>query len=1004
MKNLQVIEASHATLKEKHDSLRQKFDKLCDSAIETGWNYCPEKSSDFMHIPRLDESLVEKDGCVGNYILQKRIGAGQFSVVYSGFKSKDASKDGSKDASTDDVNRDDHPLLSTDADDLPIGAAVAIKSIDKRAVPAIQDIIRLETEIRALIRLRDVGSCEGEIPVGRANVVRFYEVLHGPRCLHLITECMPLDMYSFMQQFRVRINADVVAVLIRDVSAGLFHLQRHGICHRDIKPENLLVGVSRHDISVKICDMHLCAFVTPSQEIHGSGESDETAEDQADCDVGEKDDTTVNRTREKVTESSTILCGFVGSPGFFAPEILLQSTYCGFCADVFSLGCVALELLTKPTFFSKVWLPPYDALHTENAPDFPRMLRMASTQAVAEVLRVHSALSSATRNKSVSSLINTMLDLRPSARPTTTMLLHNTWLANADRFCAVAALNNRAGSQTVRVPGPGKMFFSPVGSATTSPQSSPFGSTATSVENSPLTSRQSSPLTTPPGSPLSSPMGSPRVGIHTDWSIVRAPPVINNGGDGKGEEPTYQQKPFAEVVRSNHARLDKIAGSMTGKYGGNVNSTDVVAPVVPEAPGPCAGNPLREELASTRIPTPPLKPAVPPSLGDLTTELVKPAAKPRRQSNLSNGASYAAAPQSFAEPGTVPISDLNMKEVGKLLLQRMEEKQKAFLHGRTGSENSTSPSRSGQTSTENSPADARLETKKERLALVRPSVLLNTHVSDDEDSDEDLNLSNCKRASPKLAPLKSALSLSQNKPVPFGVRIGSLLRRHDQSESKSLSTLRPGQMLAVQKEEDQPEEEEEFDLEKPGCAMSIILSPENPRAADLELAIESSILAVNTALNEVQRCLTPILDPSASAIARETDAPEPSSFQVRFDISDDASRVNSRRSSSGNVNIVLVPRSKKEKWSQANAHGSKSLSGRVVVDRFRDGIVKQNELHKSQVEPLERREVTKVRSRPATSTHDLRNPYLITVPHNEIHTHSAGMLSSRNGGTRKITI
>ena len=38
------------------------------------------------------------------------------------------------------------------------------------------------------------------------------------------------------------------------------------------------------------------------------------------------------------------LCDFCGSPGFFAPEIVCNSTYDGKCADVWSIGCVLLEV------------------------------------------------------------------------------------------------------------------------------------------------------------------------------------------------------------------------------------------------------------------------------------------------------------------------------------------------------------------------------------------------------------------------------------------------------------------------------------------------------------------------------------------------------------------------------------------------------------------------------------------------------------------------------------
>jgi serine/threonine protein kinase len=218
------------------------YNELRDRAVDIGWNYCPMKSSDFQNLPRVDATLVETEAQIGPYMLQDRLGQGEFSVVCSGFKNKES-----------------------DSSSLPLGAAVAVKSIDKRAIPDIGGIIKVENEVRALKALN--GSREKDLDVfgsthrnhdidkiGRVNIIRFHEVLHGPRCLHIVTECMPLDLYTFMQQFRIRISEHVTAVIVRDVTAGLFHLQQHGIVHRDLKPENVLVAVGRHDIQVSLLD------------------------------------------------------------------------------------------------------------------------------------------------------------------------------------------------------------------------------------------------------------------------------------------------------------------------------------------------------------------------------------------------------------------------------------------------------------------------------------------------------------------------------------------------------------------------------------------------------------------------------------------------------------------------------------------------------------------------------------------------------------------------------
>ena len=45
--------------------------------------------------------------------------------------------------------------------------------------------------------------------------------------------------------------------------------------------------------------------------------------------------------------------------GFYAPETLVSPDYCGYKADVFSLGCVCMELLLSPDNFRLLWLSSY---------------------------------------------------------------------------------------------------------------------------------------------------------------------------------------------------------------------------------------------------------------------------------------------------------------------------------------------------------------------------------------------------------------------------------------------------------------------------------------------------------------------------------------------------------------------------------------------------------------------------------------------------------------------
>lgn len=45
---------------------------------------------------------------------------------------------------------------------------------------------------------------------------------------------------------------------------------------------------------------------------------------------------------------------------FFAPEMITAKTYNGFKADVWSLGCILLELVVGHENFAQLWMSVYD--------------------------------------------------------------------------------------------------------------------------------------------------------------------------------------------------------------------------------------------------------------------------------------------------------------------------------------------------------------------------------------------------------------------------------------------------------------------------------------------------------------------------------------------------------------------------------------------------------------------------------------------------------------------
>ena len=52
------------------------------------------------------------------------------------------------------------------------------------------------------------------------------------------------------------------------------------------------------------------------------------------------------------------LTDFVGSPGFFAPELMTRKDYDGAIADMWSLGAVMVEMVLGHNDFDDLWCPP----------------------------------------------------------------------------------------------------------------------------------------------------------------------------------------------------------------------------------------------------------------------------------------------------------------------------------------------------------------------------------------------------------------------------------------------------------------------------------------------------------------------------------------------------------------------------------------------------------------------------------------------------------------------
>jgi len=319
--------------------------------------------------------LLYSTSLIYDHIVDSIIGKGQFSIV----------KVCSKGCPPPDNYLDCIPFIKGDSSRKPYASKTAVKIIPKSEVYTIQAALRIEHEIRTLRKLSP-----------HKNIIEYRDCLHGEKNLYIFTECYPMDLFDFIERFRGVINENIVGIITREVLFAIEHMKAYRIVHRDLKPENILIAIDNSSISIKLCDFGLSTCLP---------------------------------------EDNSKLSEFCGSPGFFAPEVLLSDMYCAYKAEIFSVGCVILELLVSDSFFKDQWLFAYSYLKSAKAPDFSRAIRQALTTAQVEIQKKCS--------QHLSDCYVSMTNILPTTRPSSKELLQNPWIAKANSLHAADILNGK---------------------------------------------------------------------------------------------------------------------------------------------------------------------------------------------------------------------------------------------------------------------------------------------------------------------------------------------------------------------------------------------------------------------------------------------------------------------------------------------------------------------------------------------------------------------------------
>ncbi|XP_034264507.1 cyclin-dependent kinase 3 isoform X2 [Pantherophis guttatus] len=142
------------------------------------------------------------------------------------------------------------------------------------------------------------------------NIVRLLDVVHNQKKLYLVFEYLNQDLKKYMDSSRTgELPLSLVKSYLYQLLQGVSFCHSHRVIHRDLKPQNLLINEMG---AIKLADFGLArAFGVPLRTY----------------------------THEVVTL------------WYRAPEILLGCKYYSTAVDIWSIGCIFAEMVTRKALF-----------------------------------------------------------------------------------------------------------------------------------------------------------------------------------------------------------------------------------------------------------------------------------------------------------------------------------------------------------------------------------------------------------------------------------------------------------------------------------------------------------------------------------------------------------------------------------------------------------------------------------------------------------------------------
>lgn len=126
--------------------------------------------------------------------------------------------------------------------------------------------------------------------------------------IYVVSELMETDL-SHIIKSQQNLSDDHIQFFVYQILRGLKYIHSAGLLHRDLKPKNILVN---SDCVIKICDFGLSRAVIPM-----------------------------------FTNSSASLTDYIATRWYRAPEVILSWKRYSTAIDVWSVGCILAELITR---------------------------------------------------------------------------------------------------------------------------------------------------------------------------------------------------------------------------------------------------------------------------------------------------------------------------------------------------------------------------------------------------------------------------------------------------------------------------------------------------------------------------------------------------------------------------------------------------------------------------------------------------------------------------------